>query len=151
MYKPQPVRLLKLINATGQGLKDWSLSAPVTVTTPSWFVVRCWDVPIVISPDYNMTKQLFIKSIYDKMRSKSPPNRATAPTCLHCEATHRSLTTGFVALLIPSWRVWVRKERHQARRTVWPVNAGRVICCYQHNLYGIISHHTHIWDCFLEV
>ena len=47
--------------------------------------------PTVINPDYNMTKQRYITCIYDKIRSKSPPNRATSPTCLHCDATHLSL------------------------------------------------------------
>ena len=39
------------------------------------------------------------------MHSKSPPNRALSPTCLHCDITHLSLMTGIVALHIPSWRV----------------------------------------------
>ena len=100
--------------------------------------------PTVINPDYNMTKQRCMKRIYDKIRSKSPPNRATSPTCLHCDVTHLSLTTGVVALHIPSWRIEVREERRQARKIVWPVNAGRVICRYQNNLCGIINHHKHI-------
>ena len=105
--------------------------------------------PTVISPNYNMIKQHWIKHIYDKIRSKSPPNRATSPTCLHCDVTHLSLTTGVVALYIPSWRVGVSKEHHQAR--MWPVNAERVICRHQINLCGIINHHKHIreyfWGC----
>ena len=105
----------------------------------------------VINPDYNMTKQWCMKHIYDKIRPKSPPNRATLPICLHCDVTHLSLTTGVVALHIPSWRIEVREERRQARKTVWPVNAGRVICCYQINLCGIINHHKHIRYCFLDV
>ena len=109
------------------------------------------SLPTVINPDYNMTKQLCMKRIYDKIRSKSPSNRATSPTCLHCDITHLSLTTGVVALHIPSWRVEVREERRQARKIVWPVNAGRVICRYQNNLCGIINHHKHIRECFLDV
>ena len=107
--------------------------------------------PTVINPDYNMTKQRCMKRIYDKIRPKSPPNRATSPTCLHCDVTHLSLTTGVVALHIPSWRIEVREERRQARKIVWPVNAGRVICLYQNNLCGIINHHKHIRYCFLDV
>ena len=107
--------------------------------------------PTVINPDYNMTKQRYITCIYDKIRSKSPPNRATSPTCLHCDVTHLSLTTGVVALHILSRRVGVRKEHRQARKTEWPVNAGRVICRYQNNLCGIINHHKHIWECFCDV
>ena len=84
--------------------------------------------PTVINPDYNMTKQRYITRIYDKIRSKSPPNRAMSPTCLHCDVTLPSRTTGVVALHIPSRRVGVREEHRQARKTVWPVNAGRVIC-----------------------
>ena len=104
--------------------------------------------PTVINPDYNMTKQ---RCIYDKIHPKPPPNLATSPTCLHCDVTHLSLTTGVVALHIPSWRIEVREERRQARKIVWPVNAGRVICRYQNNLCGIINHHKHIRYCFLDV
>ena len=111
----------------------------------------CNSRPTVINPDYNMTKQHCITRIYDKIHSKSPPNRATSPTCLHCDVTHLSLTTGVVALHIPSQRVGVREEHRQARKTVWPVNAGRVICRSQNNLCGIINHHKHIWECFCDV
>ena len=104
--------------------------------------------PTVINPDYNMTKQRCMKRIYDKIHPKSPPNIATSPTCLHCDVTHLSLTTGVVALHIPSWRIEVREERRQARKIVWPVNAGRVICRYQNDLCGIINHHKHIIYCF---
>ena len=107
--------------------------------------------PTVINPDYNMTKQRYITHIHDKIRSKSPPNRATSPTCLHWDVTHLSLTTGVVALHIPSRRVGVREEHRQARKIVWPVNAGRVICRYQNNLCGIINHQKHIWECFCDV
>ena len=109
------------------------------------------SLPTVINPDYNMIKQRYITRIYDKIRSKSPPNRATSPTCLHCDVTHPSLTTGVVALHIPSQRVGVREEHRQARKTVWPVNVGRVICRSQNNLCGIINHHKHIWECFCDV
>ena len=47
---------------------------------------------IVINPDYNMTKQLCMKRIYDLIRSISPPNRAPSPTCLH--VTHLSFSSG---------------------------------------------------------
>ena len=104
--------------------------------------------PTVINPDYNMTKQLCMKRIYDKIRSKCPPNRAPSPTCLHYDVTHHSLTTGIVALHIPSWRVRERKGRRQACKTVWPVNAGRVICRYRNHLYGITNHHKDFWDSF---
>ena len=107
--------------------------------------------PTVINPDYNMTKQRCMKLIYDKIHPKSPPNLATSPNCLHCDVTHLSLTTGVVALHIPSWRIEVREERRQARKIVWPVNAGRVICRYQNNLCGIIDHRKHIRHCFLGV
>ena len=107
--------------------------------------------PTVINPDYNMTKQRCMKRIYDKIHPKSPPNLATSPTCLHCDVTHLSLTTGVVALHIPSWRIEVREERREARKIVWPVNAGRVICRYQNDLCGIINHHKHIIYCFFFV
>ena len=106
------------------------------------------SLPTVINPDYNMTKQRCMKRIYEKIHPKSPPNLATSPTCLHCDVTHLSLTTGVVALHIPSWRIEMREERRRARKIVWPVNAGRVICRYQNNLCGIINHHKHIRYCF---
>ena len=109
------------------------------------------SLPTVINPDYNMTKQRCMKRIYDKIRPKSPPNRATSSTCLHCDVTHLSLTTGVVALHIPSRRIEVREERLQARKIVWPVNAGRVICRCQNDLCGIINHHKHIRYSFLDV
>ena len=102
----------------------------------------------MINPDYNMNKQHCIKRIYDKICSKSPLNRATSSTCLHCDVMHLSLTTGVAALHISSWRVGVHKEHHQAHKTVWPVNAGIVICHYQNNICGIINHHKYIRDCF---
>ena len=107
--------------------------------------------PTVINPDYNMTKQRCMKRIYDKIHPKSPPNLAMSLTCLHCDVTHLSLTTGVVALHILSWMIEVREERRQARKNEWPVNAGRVICRYQNNLCGIINHHKHIRYCFLNV
>ena len=60
--------------------------------------------PSVTNLDYNRTNQLYIYRIYDKIRSKSPPNRATLPTCLHFDVTHHPLTTGIAALHIPSGR-----------------------------------------------
>ena len=107
--------------------------------------------PTVINPDYNMTKQLFMKRIYDKIRSKSPPNRASLLTCLHCDVTHLPLTTGIVAVHIPSRRVQEREERREASTIVWLVSARRVICRHQNNLFGITNHHKHFWDSFLEV
>ena len=107
--------------------------------------------PTMIDPDYDMTKQLRTKFIYNKIHSKSLPNQATLPTCLHCDVTHLSLMTGVVALHIPWWRVGGCEEYRQACKIVWPVNAGRMICCNQSNLYGITNHHEHIWDYLLEV
>ena len=53
----------------------------------------------VINPNYNMTKQHCIKYIYNKIHSKSPPNR---PICLHCDVMHLYLMTGVAALHISS-------------------------------------------------
>ena len=128
-------------------LRDWSRSGGSYGNNTR---VICWRQPNVINPDDNMTKQRCMKRIYDKIRPKSPPNRATSPTCLHYDVTQLSLTTG-VALHIPWWRIEEREERRQARKIVWPVKAGRVICRYQNNLCGIINHHKHIRYCFLDV
>ena len=149
----------------------------VTATTPKWFVFQCRDIPraqlkgrpcrttnhegvVDVTPDRlwsipiitwlnNFVSKVFMMKYI--IRSKSPPNRATSPTYCYCDVTHPSLMTGVVALHIPSWRVRVCEERRQAHKTVWPGNAGRVICRYQNHSYGIINHHKHIWDCFLEV
>ena len=114
----------------------------VVAVTPD----RPWSIPII-----TWLNNVILHVFTTKKRSKSPPNRATSPTCLHCDVTHLSLTTGVVALHIPSRRVGVCEEHRQARKIVWPVNAGRVICRYQNNLCGIINHHKHIWECFCDV
>ena len=109
--------------------------------------MRHQDVPRAQLPtDHKMTKQLCMKRIYDKIRSKSPPNRAPSPVCLHCDVTHLCLTTGIVALHIQSWRVRQREEHRHAHKTVWPVR--KSVCRYQNNLYEIINHHKHLWDYF---
>ena len=110
----------------------------VVAVTPD----RPWSIPIITWLN-NVILHAFMTK-YDKIRSKSLPNWATSPACLHCDVMHLSLTTGVVALHIPSWRAGVREEHRQARKTVRPVNAGRVICRYQNNLCGIINHHKHI-------
>ena len=53
---------------------------------------------IVINPDYNVTKELCIKRMCDKICSNSPSNPAMTPTCLHCEFTCFSLLIRVVAL-----------------------------------------------------
>ena len=55
------------------------------------------------------------------------------------------LNEGAVALHIPSWRAHEHEERRQALKSVWPVNAGIVICRRQSHLYGTTNHHKHIW------
>ena len=122
--------------------RDVPAGQQITTTTPD----RPWSIPII-----TWLNKVISHVFTTKNRSKSPPNRATSPTCLHCDVTHLSLTTGVVALHIPSRRVGVREEHRQARKIVWPVNAGRVICRYQNNLCGIINHHKHIWECFCDV
>ena len=42
----------------------------------------------VINSNYNMTKHVCIKLIYDKIPSKSLLNQATLPTCLLSDITH---------------------------------------------------------------
>ena len=129
-------------------LRDWSRSEGSYSNT-----TRLICCPVAGRPDgnYDMTKQLCMKRIYDKILSKSPPNTAPLPTCLHCNVTHLPLTTRIVALHIPSWRVRQREERRQARKTVWPIKAGRAICRYKNHLYGITNHHEYFWDYCLEV
>ena len=63
----------------------------VVAVTPD----RPWSIPIITWQN---------NFIYEKIRSKSLPNLAPSPTCLHRDVTYISLTTGIVALHIPSWR-----------------------------------------------
>ena len=72
----------------------------------SWWCCCHNSLPTAVNPNYNMIKLYCIKCIYNKIRSKSPANWATPSTCHHCDITHLFLTTGVVALHIPSWRVW---------------------------------------------
>ena len=139
-----------LLSGAGTSLELRSRDVPAPDNKSRGWCCRN-SLPTVINPDYNMTKQLCINRIFDKIRSKLPPNRATSPTCLHCDVTHLSLTTGVVALHIPSWRAGVREERRQVLKNVWPVHAGRMIYRYQNNLFGIINHQKHIRYCFLGV
>ena len=116
-------------------------TSPPDITSRGCCCRNC--LPTMINPDYNKTKQLCMECIYDKIRSKSPPNWAPSPTCLHYHITHLSLMMGIVALYIPSWRVREHEECRQACKTKWPVNAWRVICHYRNNLYGNTNHHKH--------
>ena len=95
---------------------DYSLEG-VTSTTPELVIkhrevpiaplednksrVYCYikSIPTVIRLDYNMIKQLGIKLLLDKLRSKFLQNRARSPT-------------------IPSRRVREHEERRQACKTV---------------------------------
>ena len=61
----------------------------------------CNSRPTMINHDYNMTKQFRIKRIYHEIHSTKSSDIAYLPP-LWC--THLSLTTGVVALHIPSWR-----------------------------------------------
>ena len=128
----------KVIFCPGQGPTEQQITR---VLLPS-------SRPTVINPDDNMNKQLCIKRTYDKTRSQPSPNQTTSPTCLHCDVTHLSLPTGFVAFRIPSWRVGLREKRRQPHKTMYRVNAGGVVCRYQNISYVITNHHKHIWDCF---
>ena len=57
----------------------------------------------------------------------------------------------FIHPVVKDRRIEVREERRQARKIVWPVNAGILICRYQNDLCGIINHHKYIRYCFLDV
>ena len=69
------------------------------------------SLPTVINPNYNMTKQLCMKRIYDKICSKSPSNRATSFNCLQFDIMHLSLTTGVVAKHIRTHQSWLVTEK----------------------------------------
>ena len=126
----------------------WWMSPP---DNKSWGYCCRNSRPTVTNPDYDMTIQLCIKCICDKILSKCPPNRATSPTLLHCEVTHLSLMTGVVVLHMPSWRVRVHEKHRQVGKTMWPVYAWRVICHSQIHSHRFTNHHKHTWDWFLEV
>ena len=76
---------------------------------------------------------------------KISSNQATLPLCLYCDITHLSFTMGVVALHILLWRIRASEGRHQACKTVWPVNVRRVIGHYQNPVYVINKHHENIW------
>ena len=80
------------------------------------------------------------------MRSKSL-NRAMLPTCLYHDVTPLFLTSGFTALNFPSGTVR-QCEKRQVSKTLWPVNARIVICCYQNHSYVITNYQKHIWGSF---
>ena len=109
-----------LLSGAGTSRERSSRDVPAgqQIVTPD----RPWSIPII-----TWLNNVILHVFTTKKRSKSPPNRATSPTCLHCDVTHLSLTTGVVALHIPSRRVGVREEHRQARKIVWPVK-GAVTC-----------------------
>ena len=128
----------------------WNL---LTSTSP-----QTWTIKLVLSNLFREWKQLWdtftcvgrlicpeghVSSLC-KSNTTNPANRATSPTCLHCDVTHLSLTTGAVALHIPSWRGRECEEIRQA--CSWAVNAGIMIFRYQNQVYGLPNHHKHIWD-----
>ena len=118
----------------------------VTATSIERFVVRHKDVPRAQLPQpWSIIMSNVHMTNYVK---KSLPNRATSPTCLHCDVTYLSLTMGALALHIPSWSIREHAERRQARKSIRPVRAGRVICRYQNPLYGIINHHKYMLNFF---
>ena len=83
---------------------------------------------------------------YIKISTESSDVAYFPPLWRHTSLLHM----GVVALHIPSWRVQWHEERRQTHKTVRPVNARRVIFCYQNHLCGITNHHKHIWDVFGE-
>ena len=111
----------------------------VVAVTPD----RLWSVPIITwlnNIGLNIFTTKYVQNHHQIERRRLLASIVTSRI---------SLTTGVVALYIPSWRVGVSEEHHQAR--MWPVNAERVICRHQINLCGIINHHKHIreyfWGC----
>ena len=82
------------------------------------------------------------------------------PYCLHVSPSHTSLSH---AWFHGRWLMWtvgsfnaaftschrfgvVSEERRQARKTVWPVHAGSVVCCYKNSLYRIPNPQSP-WTC----
>ena len=111
----------------------------------------CWhnSEATLIHPDQNRSKQLCIKQ---QNTFKISNNQATSPTCCYYDVIYLSLMTGIVAWHTLPWKVWEHEDHHKARKTVWPVNAGRVTCCKnQNNFYWIIIYHKHISGWFMGV
>ena len=50
----------------------------------------------------------------------------------------------------PVVKGWSTPEHHQACKTMWPVNVGRLICHYQNHLYWTTNHHDHTLRFFLS-
>ena len=98
-----------------------------------------------------MTKINRLYQIYDKIRSKYPPNRSLSPTCPRWDVMHLCLTTGVVDLHTPSWRAQERAERRHTSKIMCTVNAGRVICWYRNHLFWITNHNKYFRDSFFGV
>ena len=87
-----------LLSSTGmEGCPELRSQDIPVLDNKSWECCCHNSLPSMINPDYNMTKQLCIKYIYEKIHLKSPPNQVTSPTWLDCDVTHFSLMTGVVA------------------------------------------------------
>ena len=89
-----------------------------------------------------MIKQLCIKHINGKIRFKSPPNSAPSPTCLNHDVTHFYLTTGVVALHIPSRRCRERDERRHVKLFCQLMQKGW-FDAFKNDLYEISNRHKH--------
>ena len=89
-----------------------------------------------------MTK--YIQNLYQS-------SNISGHTCCNYYVIHLSLMSGIVAWHILPWRVQEHEDHHQACKIVWPVNAGRVICCNQNHFYRITIYHKHISGWFLGV
>ena len=104
-----------------------------------------WSIPIITwlnNVVWNVFTTKYVQNLHQNERRRLLASIVTSRI---------SLTTGVLALHIPSWRIEMREERRKARKIVCSVNAGRVICRYQNNLCGIINHHKHKRRCFLDV
>ena len=112
----------------GRELHHQHLSDLLSVAGCCW----CNSWITAINPNYNITKQLFIKCIYDNISSKSVWNRTMLPACPHFGVTHLSLMKGVIALHILSWnhiKLWGQLMQEPWFFTIKIVR------------YGITNHH----------
>ena len=84
--------------------------------------------------------ETFLRQNTSKITTKSSDVAYLPPLWRHASL----LNDGSCSFTHPVVKDRMCEERRQARKMGWPVNAGRVICCYQNNLCEIINHHKHI-------
>ena len=107
----------ELKNKYGGGVFNYILEAPGLMNNTNYYEISTYNKALIVACAPIEVHDYFSQHHTNK-------NKFSVSSLV----THLSLPTGLVTLHIPSWMVGVCEERRQVRKTVWPVNAGRVIC-----------------------